>query len=282
MILSDYDIIDTEDTSICNHDLKSIQRQNYVAKTVAIPDDFDNDINGRKAKADFYYYRKQFKEAIKIYDNLLGDKGLKGATMRRDISESKSRSHLELGEIEQALNMANLILTKSPDHDDFRIVAYALKIDILTARWKQNNNTESDKRELMICLMSVLNMHPNLSRYWILLAKQYLDKSPDDAMCCLLLAKQFGSHIIDLNIDGLLEKLKTDYPQVDIVSKRVDFDYVKESSKDDNQEFMDLGRSTRLKEIEEKLTNTGHLNHKYEDCDKFMQDFEKNWFCRFS
>ena len=46
--------------------------------------------------------------------------------------------------------MANLILTKSPDHDDFRIVAYALKIDILTARWKQNNNTESDKRKVLL------------------------------------------------------------------------------------------------------------------------------------
>eukprot|EP00088_Acartia_fossae_P068866 TRINITY_DN8831_c0_g1_i6.p1 TRINITY_DN8831_c0_g1~~TRINITY_DN8831_c0_g1_i6.p1 ORF type:complete len:292 (-),score=33.55 TRINITY_DN8831_c0_g1_i6:26-901(-) len=290
MFLTDFNFDDNEAKVVSSvEERRDKERLAYVPKMCQTERDFDGDANGRKATADLLFYRKKFDKSIEIYDELLDDKGVKGATIRRDIMESKARALCALGSYCDALEVAETILTSTPDHDDFRIVALALKIDILTEQQK-SENTPVTARKLMVSLMRVLSMHPNLSSYWILLAKEYRATSPEYTLACLLLAKQFGSHIMEFGVGDMIQQLKCEHPGLDVgedtASLPQDSNGCQQSQDHKgNEDFTDLGRSVRMKEIEETLSGScfkvaNSNQDSDQECQLFIQAFQEKWFKR--
>lgn len=300
MFLTDFNFdtdVDTATaTAVATQDARVRQRDCYVPRMCSgdgSDQDFVKDVNGLKAQADLYYYRKQFPQCLEIYNSLLSNKAVKGATVRRDMLESKARALSALGKHTEAVELADHILNSTPDHDDFRMVALALKIHVLQEAQASSGDisVEDCNSELMVSIMKVLDMHPSLARYWILLAKLYASSSnPRFSMCCLQKAEQNRSHIIDFGVDKCIDNLKNQYPDFNfekegLVNSRAKnpSDFVKEGDVED-EEFTDLGRSVRMKEIEQTLAKSSQIQKskkptcsKIEDKQLFISSFETKW-----
>ena len=98
MFLTDFNFDDNEAKVVSTvEEKRDKERLAYVPKMCQTEKDFDGDANGRKATADLFFYRKKFDKSLEIYNELLNDKGVKGATIRRDMMESKARALCALG-----------------------------------------------------------------------------------------------------------------------------------------------------------------------------------------
>jgi tetratricopeptide (TPR) repeat protein len=247
-----------------------------------------------KARGDLHFYRKEYAQCLEVYNSLLVNKAVKGATLRRDVIETKARALLAMGDYTQAKQIADQILNTTHDHDDFRIVALALKIDILQEQAnhleKAGEDSTACKRELMARLMRVLDMHAGLSRYWILLAKLYTPTpNPRYAMRCLYRArtKSHGSHVLDLGVEKFIDKLKKQFPEIDFgdnLASSIGDASANTETEETPQEFNDLGRSVRMKEIEETLAKSSQLvttTTQEDNQEQLITTFENKWFKTF-
>lgn len=98
-------------------------------------------------------------------------------------------------------------------------------------------------REYQICLMQILNLNPNLPRYWIQLSRTYRPENLDKSFLCLLLAKSFST---THNLQTALEELanfSADNPGFDESKVSLKSQNLASLTKsEDNEEFADLGR----------------------------------------
>jgi len=302
MLLTDFNF-DTENETasaiaVATQDARVRQRDCYVPRMCSgdgTGQDFGGDVNGLKAQADLYFYRKEFSQCLEIYNSLLSNKAVKSATVRRDMLESKARALSALGDNTEAIKLADNILNATPDHDDFRVVALSLKIHVLQAAAQASSDTCADNlnSEMLASIMKALDMHPGLARYWILMAKLYASSNnPRFSMCSLQKAEENKSHIVDLGIDRCKNNLRNKFPDfnfdedclVNNHGKSLT-DNVKDGDSEPTEEFNDLGRSVRMKEIEQTLAKSTQMkqskttsSNNKENNQSFISSFETRWF----
>ena len=99
MFFDNLDLFDDNDTEGAEHGLSkdAVARSTYMPRMYRASDHSDSDHNGLKARADHWFYLKQFSEASKLYQQLLDDRRVTSAFLRRDLEEGVVRCCLALG-----------------------------------------------------------------------------------------------------------------------------------------------------------------------------------------
>lgn len=214
---------------------------------------FSSDRDGLKMKADLSYYQKDYEKALSLYLKLYEDE-CNSQSYRRDLTECIARTYSSLGNDEKAIEYWKIIKKGWASHDDMKLASLQLRLDIATKLGEMSD-------EVGYCLCQVIETHPTLARYWLMLADWYISRgesikeywSMSKAKAVNNLEGTYHSlskNIIDdrlsiHSIDRSLKKKIDDY----ILAEVKGISVVDEESK----EFVDLGTSVRMKQTEEAL-----------------------------
>ena len=169
-----------------------------------------------------------------------------------------------------------------------------------------NNNNNKDQRTHLALLANMVELQPSLPRFWCWLAEHYRGEeeegSKNKEAACLLRARDLlATHLATANRTSFLtcrntETLKDVEERLAVVSPEIGDlreiqekvcgdirrrGVVSEGKADESQnggEFEDLGRSVRLKGIEEVLAQeNGSIDTNVDD-DSVILKFEEKWF----
>ena len=208
-----------------------------------------------------------------------------------------------MGDIKNAWQHALDFHAASPDHPDHRSVGLALLIDVSRARVaNESTSTTTDKRAHLALLANMVELQPTLPRFWCWLAEHYRGGEAKKEAACLLRARDLlATHLATANRTSFLtcrntETLKDVEERLAVVSPEIgDLREIQdkvcgdirrrggvlEGRVEDTQnggEFEDLGRSVRLKGIEEVLAQeNGNIVANVDD-DSVILKFEEKWF----
>lgn len=208
---------------------------------------------------------------------------------------------MALGDIESAWHHALDFHAASPDHPDHRSVGLALLVDVSRARVADVDAPVNDQRVHLALLASMVELQPTLPRLWCWLAEHYSREKEEGVrkeVACLLRAKDLlATHLATANRTSFLtckssKTLKDVEDRLAVVSSGIrDLKEIQDKVCGDirrrelvveeaqnSGEFEDLGRSVRLKGIEEVLAQeTGNKDLDL-DNDSVIRRFEERWF----
>ena len=208
---------------------------------------------------------------------------------------------MALGDIESAWHHALDFHAASPDHPDHRSVGLALLVDVSRARVADVDAPVNDQRVHLALLASMVELQPTLPRLWCWLAEHYSREKEEGVrkeVACLLRAKDLlATHLATANRTSFLtckssKTLKDVEDRLAVVSSGIrDLKEIQDKVCGDirrrelvveeaqnSGEFEDLGRSVRLKGIEEVLAQeTGNKDLEL-DNDSVIRRFEDRWF----
>ena len=208
---------------------------------------------------------------------------------------------MALGDIESAWHHALDFHAASPDHPDHRSVGLALLVDVSRARVADVDAPVNDQRVHLALLASMVELQPTLPRLWCWLAEHYSREKEEGVrkeVACLLRAKDLlATHLATANRTSFLtckssKTLKDVEDRLAVVSSGIrDLKEIQDKVCGDirrrelvveeaqnSGEFEDLGRSVRLKGIEEVLAQeTGNKDLDL-DNDSVIRRFEDRWF----
>ena len=169
-----------------------------------------------------------------------------------------------------------------------------------------NNNNNKDQRTHLALLANMVELQPSLPRFWCWLAEHYRGEEEEgskkkEAACLLRARDLLATHLATANRTSFLtcknaETLKDVEERLAVVSPEIGDlreiqekvcgdirrrGVVSEGKADETQnggEFEDLGRSVRLKGIEEVLAQeNGSIDTNVDD-DSVILKFEEKWF----
>ena len=208
---------------------------------------------------------------------------------------------MALGDIESAWHHALDFHAASPDHPDHRSVGLALLVDVSRARVADVDAPVNDQRVHLALLASMVELQPTLPRLWCWLAEHYSREKEEGVrkeVACLLRAKDLlATQLATANRTSFLtckssKTLKDVEDRLAVVSSGIrDLKEIQDKVCGDirrrelvveeaqnSGEFEDLGRSVRLKGIEEVLAQeTGNKDLDL-DNDSVIRRFEDRWF----
>ena len=208
---------------------------------------------------------------------------------------------MALGDIESAWHHALDFHAASPDHPDHRSVGLALLVDVSRARVADVDAPVNDQRVHLALLASMVELQPTLPRLWCWLAEHYSREKEEGVrkeVACLLRARDLlATHLATANRTSFLtckssKTLKDVEDRLAVVSSGIrDLKEIQDKVCGDirrrelvveeaqnSGEFEDLGRSVRLKGIEEVLAQeTGNKDLEL-DNDSVIRRFEERWF----
>ena len=208
---------------------------------------------------------------------------------------------MALGDIESAWHHALDFHAASPDHPDHRSVGLALLVDVSRARVADVDAPVNDQRVHLALLASMVELQPTLPRLWCWLAEHYSREKEEGVrkeVACLLRARDLlATHLATANRTAFLtckssKTLKDVEDRLAVVSSGIgDLREIQDKVCGDirrrelvveeaqnSGEFEDLGRSVRLKGIEEVLAQeTGNKDLDL-DNDSVIRRFEERWF----
>ena len=212
---------------------------------------------------------------------------------------------MALGDIESAWHHALDFHAASPDHPDHRSVGLALLVDVSRARVADVDAPVNDQRVHLALLASMVELQPTLPRLWCWLAEHYSREKEEGVrkeVACLLRARDLlATHLATANRTSFLtckssKTLKDVEDRLAVVSSGIrDLKEIQDKvcgdirrrelasdekveEEQNSGEFEDLGRSVRLKGIEEVLAQeTGNKDLEL-DNDSVIRRFEERWF----
>ena len=208
---------------------------------------------------------------------------------------------MALGDTESAWHHALDFHAASPDHPDHRSVGLALLVDVSRARVADVDAPVNDQRVHLALLASMVELQPTLPRLWCWLAEHYSREKEEGVrkeVACLLRARDLlATHLATANRTSFLtckssKTLKDVEDRLAVVSSGIrDLKEIQDKVCGDirrrelvveeaqnSGEFEDLGRSVRLKGIEEVLAQeTGNKDLDL-DNDSVIRRFEERWF----
>ena len=208
---------------------------------------------------------------------------------------------MALGDIESAWHHALDFHAASPDHPDHRSVGLALLVDVSRARVADVDAPVNDQRVHLALLASMVELQPTLPRLWCWLAEHYSREKEEGVrkeVACLLRARDLlATHLATANRTSFLtckssKTLKDVEDRLAVVSSGIrDLKEIQDKVCGDirrrelvveeaqnSGEFEDLGRSVRLKGIEEVLAQeTGNKDLDL-DNDSVIRRFEERCF----
>ena len=213
---------------------------------------------------------------------------------------------MALGDLKNAWEHALDFHAASPDHPDHRSVGLALLIDVSRARVADKSTvTPTDERSHLALLANMVELQPSLPRFWCWLAEHYRGEEEGgrkkEAACLLRARDLLATHLATANRTSFLtcrnaETLKDVEERLAVVSPEIgDLREIqdkvcgdirrrggvsdgKSEESQNNGEFEDLGRSVRLKGIEEVLAQENGNTVTNVDDDSVIIKFEERWF----
>ena len=158
-------------------DSETTNESNFGSKQqeVIIEEDEEAHLRRLKSKADFLYYQKQYKAAIKLFEELLGCIPASNKGFRRQIWDSLARGFNRIGNYGKALEFGEYLIL--PPHAD-DVVSWLLLAD---THDKMADHTE----EMLLCRHKVVQLRSCNPTYWMNLFYGYVKsaKRPFQAKC---------------------------------------------------------------------------------------------------
>jgi len=267
-------------------DKAALARASYTPRICSSDamNDHTSDENCVKMSADYHYFLKDFTKAKILYKRVLSTPGInRSAAVRRDVVEGVARSCLKLGEFKEAKEFSDTLYSSSVSTNvDHMAVSISLHLDIALA----------SKDELLeeYWLMRLIELHSLVPRYWVHLGNRFKKKERIlESYCCLVRAwellraveRSVGSFAKESNakmklaVEDALDKLEIvdrTYDEVKIAMTSDIFG----TGDVDAEEFEDLGRSARLKKLEEEFEEADVKGD--DDVEEFIDRFNHKWF----
>jgi len=271
-----------------------------ICSSVAMSD-LSGDENFVKMSADYHYLLKHFAKAKILYKQVLDTSGIsRSAAVRRDVVEGLARCCLQLGEFEEAKEFSDSLYSSSvPSNIDHMTVSTNLQFDIAAAASTDEEAMEKTSAESSDLLMqdywlrSLIELHPLVPRYWLSLAKLFKKKGKRmECFFCLVRAnellraveKSVGSFAKDNNakmkllVEESMAELGTLERTYASVKVSMTSDIFGKNENIDTGDFEDLGRSARLKKMEEAFAEKDNDTQGDEDYEEFIFRFNQKWF----
>ena len=114
----------------------------------------------------------------------------------------------------------------------------------------------SQSSEFRDSLMQILNLNPNLSRYWSKLSQTYLEENPEKSYLCLLLSKHYSVGQDQKLLEDKLSELSNLNPGLNLTKINLKNPGYEDGEKL-TKEFNDLGNLLKLKMFFFRNANLG-------------------------
>lgn len=248
--------------------------------------DLTGDENGVKMSADYHYFLQDFTKARNLYKQVLSTPGInRSAAVRRDVIEGVARSSLRLGDFKEAEEFSDTLYSSSVSSNvDHMAVSISLKLDIAVA--SQYDLLED------YWLRRLIELHSLVPKYWLQLGNRLRIKDKIvESYCCLVRARELlraversvgsfakeGNAKMKLVVEDAIDKLEIADRTYDEVKIAMTSD-IFGTGDTDAQDFEDLGRSARLKKLEEEFSENETGVKGDDDVEEFIEKFNHKWF----
>ena len=125
-------------------------------------------------------------------------------------------------------------------------------------------------------LCQLIDIHPWLDRYWLLLAQFYRNKQQwTNEYWCLERASHTEASFNILDIKELKSRNSLDQQAKVKIFERVKAETSIPRQQKVDQDFVDIGSSANTKEKEKKLES---MQISHDSCDLIITNFERKWF----
>ena len=125
-------------------------------------------------------------------------------------------------------------------------------------------------------MCQLIDIHPWLDRYWLLLAQFYRNKEQwTNEYWCLERASHTESSFNIPNLSDLKKKNPLDQETKQKIFVKVKAETSIPRQQKVDQDFIDLGSSANTKEKEKKMES---MQISSENCDLIVENFERKWF----